>query len=250
MTTGAPDYYKRILLYGMYEGEAVPLACDEQGRLIFIAEQVSPFDKAGTVLLQEDFSDGLVHVVASTSGAGASVALDDTEALVGGYSCKLTAGSDVGKYARLHMLVTVAEYNKNGVELAFRLGSEIDTLHIRITVQTGAVQLMGYVEYDRDNKKWVIHDYGDDVDVDILTGTNYVVAPHVFYRVKFVIDPGEKTYLRFKHPTGSIDLSAYQLYEVATDANPSVGSWIWVTSHDGDNDWVLIDDIRLTKDES
>lgn len=250
MTGGGPDFYKSMLLYGLYEGEPVPLACDEQGRLILVIESVSPFDRAGTILLHDTFVDDLTKVATSCSGTGCSVSIDTTEALVDGKSCKLVSGSDADKLAEIFYYYSPSVFNKHGMELSFRVGADVDSFWMIWQFYDGANLYDARLAYHPDDDEWLVYDWGGAAWVTILSNIAYQELAHVFYTVKLVVDLPNQVYHRFKYAGGEVDLSAYEVRKAASTTAVHATCRIMVGSDAGDNGTMYLDDIIFTQDES
>lgn len=250
MTTGAPDHFKRILLYGLYNGAATPLACDEQGRLILVTEPVSPFGKSGTVLIADDFSDGLIHVKTATSGTGAAVELEDSEALRGGYSCKLTGGSDANQTASVLWYCFPSAFNKLGMEFAVRFASFTEIIRLDLAARDGTDGYRGQLRYNHLATAWQIYDPGAADWVDILSGFIFSEAAHEFLGFKLVIDWANGRYGSFRYAGGLVDISSYALETISNDMYPRAYGQIEVKALAGGTGWSLIDNVIITQDES
>jgi hypothetical protein len=250
MPSGAPDYFKRILLYGIYQGQAVPLACDEQGRLILIAEPVSPWDKSGTILLQDTFECGLVKCTTSAVGAGAAVALDSSTALEGGYSCKLTAGSTGDKLASLLYYHSVRTFDKLGLEFSIRFGANIDNLWMIWQLRDGSYVYDARLLYNFPDDEWRVFDWNANAWVTFLSGLSYPTNIALYHRIKLVIDIPNRCYHAFRYLGSAIDLSAYLIRKVASIKYPYSYLWFMLTSMAGANGVGYVDNFIFTQDES
>jgi len=250
MATGAPDYFKRILLYGMYNGQAVPLACDEQGRVIFIAEKVSPYDKSGTILVEETFESGLVHVRTETQGDGAAVTIEAGEAAFGGHSCKLTGGKDGQRYARILIPFPVGTASKLGLDWHMRLDDYIEMIEINLQLRTTSWTRSGTLRYEKANTRWVLWDDITGALVTIASGQDYADDQNYFYRFKLIINPVTQRYERFRYGPHEVDLSDYGLTEYSEAGYDQGYLYILAKSESGQNGFALIDNIIITQDES
>lgn len=250
MTRGTPDYYKSILLYGLYDGAPVPLACDEQGRLVLVSEHVSPFRKTGTIVLADDFSEGLIKTVQQTSGTGAAIALDDTEALTGAYSVKLTGGADANRTALIGYYVHPSSFTKLGIEAHVRLDIRMEAFRIEVAVRTGTERLRGTVRYSASEADWQVYDYAAGEWVTITTGVNYAFNAYEFIPVKFIVDVANARYHRLYLLWTEVDLSDYSM---ETSVLPGAGQAMIkfeLLSQPGENGFCLLDNIIITQDES
>lgn len=250
MAGGAPDYYKAILLYGIYEGEVVPLACDKQGRLILISEPVSPFDKAGTVLLRDDFGDGLVHVHTATAGTGATVALESTEAAKGGYSCKLTGGSDGAQTASVLWFFYPSQLNKIGFQFAVRTEPFAERFRAQLYARNGVSAYTAQVRYNTLAIAWQLYDPDAADWVNIIESYLPAEAAHEFITFKLVIDIEAETFHAFKTSNQTVDISAYSLQKAADTTYEQARALLEVKAVGGGTGYILIDDIVITQDES
>lgn len=250
MPTGAPDYYKRILLYGLYDGEATPLACDEQGRLVFITELVSPFDKSGTILLRDSFECGLIKCAQEKlGGPGAAVAIHSDEAIQGGHSCKLTGGSATALATSVIHRAHPSEFNVLGLEWFVRWATAPGTHWVQIKAYTGEALYTAIVQYDWTNNRWRFYEGGADWTI-LLDDIEYSTTAYNFHRFKLTIDIEAGTYKRFVHPGGVEDMSAYNLIEAANTDPPVMKTSVEVHSMPGSNGVIYVDGITLTQDDS
>lgn len=247
---GAPDHFKSILLYGLYNGAATPLACDKQGRLILVMEPVSPYDKSGTILLRDAFSDGLVHSQSGASGSGSEVAVFSDEAASGGHSCRLIAGSTLLREAYLYYRFVPSTVTKHGWQFSVRFVEDVDYILFRWLVYTGEYVYLVRFKYLEAGEKWQLYDYGSDAWVDIVTDVDYSAGIGLFHTVKFVIDVENGCYHRLNYGTGEVDLTDYSLRGTASAYPAQTRCEFHLYSGDGDNATVYLDDVIFTQDES
>lgn len=247
---GAPDYYKSILLYGLYEGAPVPLACDAQGRLILVAESVSPFGKAGTIVLQDTFEEGLVRAAVTETGTGASVSVDSIEAAEGGHSCKLIAGSDGARQARLEYTFQPTQLNKLGIDFGIRFGANVQEFKVQPTAYDGEFFYSGLIRYVPADDRWEVYEYATSTWQVLLDHVAYSATAHHFLRFKLVIDIPNQCHLSFRHTGGVVDISAYPLYVASSISYQRAYAYFQVTSDPATNGVVYLDNITLTQDES
>lgn len=250
MATGAPDYYKSTLLYGLHEGAPVPLACDEQGRLIFIMEQVSPFSKTGTVLLHDDFSAGLTLCAQWYEGsgpAGASIITD--EAIDGVCACQIL-GYAANAYGRgIKYSVHPSSFTKLGVEWNVRWFSTVGTHWVRLAAYTGTKLYSAWFQYDWTYKRWRIFRGGADWQV-VINNITYTAQAYDFHRFKLTINPATGKYSRLVYPNGELDLSEYDLIEADDTTPPGLQVTIEVHSVPGVQAQLYVDGVIITQDES
>ena len=250
MATGTKDYFKAMLLYGLYRGEPIPMACDEQGRLVLIVEEVSPFTKSGTEIWRDNFEDGLVKCSYASGGTGASVAIDTTEAVSGAQSCIMTGGSDGSAYARIGYYFPPSTYNKLALEFALRFGANIDHIDIFFTTNDAVNTYKARFRYDWADQTWYIENFDESKFESVLSSMLYLGLPNFFNRFKCVIDIPNGKYHKFVYPGGSADLTAYNLGTTSPTQFRYATVTISVYSVAGYNAVMLVDDVVITQDES
>jgi len=148
MTTGAPDYYKTILLGGLHNSTPILAYIDDDGYFVFrladdldawgntvkmglaeLAAVLSPakrFDRRGQLLFYDDFECELARWVATSNGAGGSCAISEDRARSGWQSVKAVAGSDGARYAGLTGWLPLVSFTKTGLEVSVTLSLDTD----------------------------------------------------------------------------------------------------------------------------
>lgn len=248
--TGAPDYFKRMLLYGLYNGVATPLACDEQGRLILVVESVSPWDRSGTVIVADDFESGIVRGIARTNGTGGSVSVVTDESKEGACSCKLTGGSDGERSATVRYWYAPSNLNKLGLQFALRMGADVEAFWFVWHIYSGTAWYKVNGIWRSSDEQWQFLDLSGGNYFDAGTPVAYSQVQGLFYVHKLVIDIANSQYVRFKYPRGEVDLADEGIYNAANTETPRAYIWLQVVSTLGNNGVVYLDDIILTQDES
>lgn len=249
MSSGAPDHFKRILLYGLYDGEATPLACDEQGRLILVTEPVAPYDRAGTIILHERFGAGLAHVKTWGSGTGYSIAVESDEVFAGGHSCKLTGGSTSAKRATIDLYFYPSAFTKFGFQMTIRWGTQVDYVLWLLTLYSGEYLHQFQLKHDKTSKVWQIYDFATSSWETIASQDPYPEARN-WVTVKLVIDCEAGVYHRFRYGYAEADLTGYSINKIASTAMNRGVLEVSCFSNDGQNGFIIVDDIIITQDES
>lgn len=272
MPTGAPDYFKRILLHGTDEdGNTVAALSDATGRFIFLlsdpediwGENVSiglgeliagltplkRWDRRGQVVQWTDFTEGIELVETTLSGTGAAAAISDTYFQYGGYSLKLTAGSDSSKSASGTIHLSVPVTNGMGLECGICLKQNLDYVQLEILIYDGTNYHRGRVRWGTTAAKWEYYDSAGSWQ-DLATSLGYEQLGYLFRWFKLVIDPVADTYLRFLHQGGEIDMSAYALQSAASSIAPRIECIITAYSKGATNGIAYVDPIIITHNES
>jgi hypothetical protein len=263
------DGYLTIPLQGLYEGELTTIALDADGRISAIAfdaedqwgetlgigggEQAarlgSPvvWDKRGQVQAVFDFSKGFHGMRKTTDGTGAVIELDPTHWQFGGYSAKLTGGSDGGRSALLETMFGVPPSSRIGVSINFSAKTTPEYINLYIFAYISEHGYYGRLRYDFANDKLQYRDTGaawQDIATQKLTTTEYV-----FHRMKLVIDTSTKTFVRAMLDSQQYDMTATVENSAAVGIGDYVKGYVYVFSDSGDNDVAYIDTMTITTNE-
>lgn len=264
------DGYMTAVLKGDYEGALRTIGLDDEGRIsgylvdaedqwgqilkVGNAEQAarlgSPvsWDRRGQVQLLHTFADGLEPLGTSAYGSGASVTLDAENFVTGGYSAKLTGGSDgLNRYAGLSLMLGVPPSDRIGVAIRWSAVSAPHYLYMLMQIYRDGDLTAGAIRYDFNNKRL---QYADENSVwQNLPVQDFYYSKNVWCSMKMVIDHSVGGYVRALLNGTAYDLDAY----AAPTATPGTGDYIAVDvrlySHEGDNDVAYIDTFTVTSGE-
>lgn len=259
-------------LYTLLQGETVDeelrtVRLDDQGRLsAFVIDSIDAwgamlsignaelaarlgsvvrYERTGEVQFIETFESGLQTWTTATQGTGAAVVLSPVSASSGGYSVKLTGGSDGVRTAHLLFERGLLPQGKQGLAVSFALPGTIDYLDVKMatydgtTARTAAARFtdtnddLEYLDSDGNYQKLA------DVGLTSRDAANY-------NRIKLVADFANGIYLRCLFNQVSYDMSAYAIYSRASAVAPAIFCDIMLGSRDGENDIAYIDDVVVT----
>lgn len=205
------------------------------------------WDARGQVLILTDFSSGWPANWLTTSGTGASAVLSPDMWQRGGYSVKLTGGSDGSKYASVLLKAGPNPTGKVGVACSFACSDTPEFLELKIVYQVtgGGVSARARVDFDNDKLQvW------DDAGVWQNVGTVSPYAnPDYFHSFKFVIDVSTEVYDRVLLDDVEVDASAYSAVHVAAGGDEVLTTVTRLYSHAGNNEYAFIDSMVLTTQE-
>jgi len=272
------DEYKIILvddlgnLYALLQGETIDeelrtVRLDDQGRLsAFVIDSVdawgqmlsvgnaegaarlgSPvaYEQSGRVQLVETFENGLQRWLTGGSGDGNSVAISPVAAHSGGYSCKLTSGSDDERTAYIQFEQGSLPTGRVGIAFAFSSPTEYLTLEWFLNLYDGATLYRVRGRFTDATDDLEIRDDADAWQV-IGTGKSASELTQSFFFVKVVADLETATYDVFRFNQQNIDISAHALKTEDCAEPARVAIEIRVTSGAGDNDIVYVDNVIYT----
>ncbi len=266
----APDGSMYAVLQGEYEGALKTVKLDDEGRIsAFVIDSVdawgrmlsignaelavrlgSPvaYDRRGQVVVAENFEAGWARWRPNTGGAGAAVEITPTTAASGGYSLKLTGGSDGIRKAGIDRFVSAWPAGRMGLEFSFALpgpwdslngvmilddGSNIHTMYVKFTYSTGNLEI-----YD-ESLGWVIVGTGQALGINLRW----------FNTLKIVANIDTLKFVRLMYNQQEIDISAYDVLTGPGGTAPRIDVQINFNSRAGNNDVMYLDDIIVTAAE-
>ena len=221
---------------------------DGLGELIACLSPAKRFDTRGTVFFIDDFEDGLSKTSYDYSGTGADYVLSSYLSRFGGFSLKLTGGSDGGRYSEGIWCSSKPVFSKMGMEVLFQLIAGVEYVRLRFRIFDGTVQHWGSVQYDDVNNKWQYLNDGGSY-VDLITGIRLDATEGLFHPVKLVIDPEGDKYVRLVLEDQDVDMSGFSLYTEDAGTEPRHEAAVTVLSRVGATGCIYLDSVILTKDE-
>ena len=255
------------VLQGEYEGVLTTVTVDEAGRLsAFVIDSTDAwgrmlsvgnaelavrlgsavaFDRRGQVAFFENFEHGYSLWTWAKSGALAACALDPTSSLSGGYSVKLTGGSNGTRFSLIGQIRGVAPMGRVGLEFAFALGSGVDYVSGSLSMADGSDMYRAQARYEYAGKD--IEVYNDGGDWDDIGGMGHPGLVGNEYNVlKFVVDQATHKYERVLLNDVELTPTTTSYYRTGPTSDTHIEVQIAVYSRDGNNDVVYVDDIIVT----
>lgn len=205
------------------------------------------YDWRGKVLWWTDFRDGIGGMHVATSGTGAAVALDPAHHMSGGYSVKLTGGSDGARYAYIHIAVDVPPTDRVGVYVRWSSDVEFDFLNLQMQIYDGAKYHEAYIRYDRGDNEL---DYSDSERAwQSLAAQKFHLSDGYWHGLKLVVDKATDKYVRALAGSTEHDMSALDMYNTASAVAQRLLCSVSLYSNSGDNDYAWIDAFVITVGE-
>lgn len=201
------------------------------------------WDKRGQILHSVSFGQGFPPSQRGTYGTGASTDIVPDFWLYGGYSLKLTGGSDGARAASAWTTVGPNPPKRTGLTVLFSCSGPPDFLQLDITYQYNDAGYRGRVRVDFDNKKVQVLDHTSTWqnvgDVDPLVGDEY------WHAFKFVVDFETGQYERVLFDNIEIDVSAYAPLTLGVGSD-LLSTSVYVYSHTAENDYIYLDSMILS----
>lgn len=264
------DGFITSVVKGDYEGVLTTVTLDDEGRLsAFVIDSIDAwgrllsvgnaelaarlgssivYDRRGLVQLAETFGNGLARWATSTSGTGASVALDVSTMLYDGYSCALTGGSDGSLYAAIEHRVGILPKSRIGLEFAFTLQDVADNIQVFLYYYDGTTLHSSGVRYNYVDQQLEYYDengvWSLIAEVDV-----YTVYAKLFHRLKVVVDLDTDLYMRWLFDGDEYLATGEQCATAAAAVAPYARVRIQLTSTSGENAVSYVDNVILTSAE-
>ena len=205
------------VMKGEYAGTLKSIAVDAAGRVIMIptdpadvwgnaismgnAELVARltglggYDRRGNAIFFDIFDAGLAKGSPVVYGTGAAVEISTASARYGGYSLKLTAGSDSSREAGFQYYLPYPIFSKVGFETSFTVGTNTTYFTIHLNLYDGSTYYSAGVRFDEDNSK-VQYLSGAAGWQDLITGVTLYELSKAYHTLKMVIDLASGKYHR------------------------------------------------------
>lgn len=242
-----PDWIRSVLICDPTDiwGNVVGMGLAELAATLSFTKR---HDRRGNVYHVDGFEHGLSGCDTDLSGSGASVSLTSSETRSGSFAAKLTGGSTLTRYATVWYKLPLPPLCKIGVEVTFRLDSNVEYVLLFISYIDGTTEHQGYVRHDTANHKWqYVNSSG--VWTDFLTGKQLLEIDYMFHLFKLVIDPNSNKYVRALVSGQEVDMSSYGLYTPTSSVMPHLWVEFFAYSEAGVNGVVILDNIIITINE-
>lgn len=238
---GAPDWYK-------YRPDSFSYPVLDMAELAARLGSISTYERRGDVFLMETFEHGLGRWSVSTSGAGAAVAVNSTIWLSRGYSCKMTAGSDNDRYARLTHHYHFPHIAGIGSEISFTPHADTSYYEGRIIGVFEGVKVQWALKVDNITLKFYFLNALGGWTLLTSLPAQFTDLP-MFYTAKLAANLATLKYLRFITGGFTFDLSNTLGYVTPTaDAN-HIEVHFTIVAQAATNPHAYVDNFILTIDE-
>jgi len=221
---------------------------DGLGELIASLTPAKRFDTRGTVFFIDDFEDGLSKASYVYSGTLGAYALSSHLSRFGGFSLKLTGGSNGGLYSQASWYFHEPIYSKMGMELQFQLYSGVGYVRLYFLILDGVTEHRGSVQYDYANEKWQYLNSAEAY-VNLITGIRLDVTEVLFHPAKLVVDFVHDKYQRLVLGDQEVDMSDLSLFTESNPTSPRLEATVTVFSVSGSNGKIYVDSVILTQNE-
>jgi len=261
--------YLTAVLKGQFGGALNTISVDAAGRLeAFVLDDESQWgdviktgnaelaarlgsprtwDWRGQTALFDDFSRGRGNLATDQIGTGADISLDPTYWQTGGYSLRLTGGSDSDRVVRVTLTPETPVAERVGVVACFSYLDYLETFTVTVDGYYNGSILRGAVRYNRGTDYvQYLNAAGSWVN---LVNPYFASGASAFHRIKLVVDFGLFTYRRILVADQEFGLGGQDLYVAGSGALSSLYVKFELKSRSGHNDMAWLDHYVVTVNE-
>ncbi len=241
MAHGAPDYSnvrKEEFVYRM----------DDMAELVARQGNLVSLDRRGETIFLESFRHGIDHWGQRIRGTGAAIELSTDEFVSSGFSCKLVAGSDDSRQARIHKHLPYLRVAKMGVEIRMNVGTGNSYIDLQQQFFNKPTAYYTGLRYNYVDHQLLVRRTLTTWDV-IASGIKRPQADQAFIFMKMVCDfeLGEYVYVKFNDV--EVDVSGTSVYSFTTTADQVMSILLELYSQSGQNGYVWVDNIIVTRND-
>jgi len=256
-----------VLLKGAYDDELRTVKLDDQGRLsAFVIDSVdawgemlscgnaelaarlgSPirYEQGGRIFFTDSFENGLGKWRKALNGDDAAAEITPLSYCTGGYSCRLTAGSDGEARAGIYREQGFLPQGRLGVTLSF--DQQVQFVYFQVLAEARSEDMLweyGWQWHSALDKLKIYDEDGNWTEY----GTQYIATGglEIYNTVKLVVDLDENKYVKIRFNADDHDLSAWGLKHTANGYIPRLYLYIKCQGEGPGNEMVDVDDVILT----
>lgn len=238
---GAPDWDK-------YRPDSTTFPVQDMAELAARLGSINTYDRRGDVIHLEDFETGLSAVRTTTSGTGAAAVISPTAAKTGGYSIKLTAGSDETKIAGIILYLHPTLATSIGAEISWSLAPDDTMIELVVFHYTATARYTAAIRYHVNDDVWAYQDSADAWQT-METGLSLYSYANNFHTTKVVLDLTAHTYKRALLNSFATDLTDIPLSTFLATAEPRIEIRPRLRHTGSTNPFIYLDNIIITQDE-
>lgn len=268
ITLRADDEGKLVIPIQGWDGAALrTVKVDEEGRLsAFITDSTDAwgqmlevgnaelaarlgslrvYDRRGQSVLEHDFGKGLGIFALDGDGAGHAEALDPVYWRTGGYSVKLTGGSDGDREASVAGSLPVLPSAAIAAESSWSIDTDTNYVEMDIDYYDGTLRYLCKIRYDLSLEQLVLYDE-DGFWVTLEGDIKVEPAANMFNYWKLVANVTSGSYVRVLLNGIEKDISAYPIRTGAAAVAPRMVITFLNNSEPASNDVVYLDSIAAS----
>jgi len=205
------------------------------------------YDWRGDNLYEWDMSNGAPSGTLSLSGLGASGGNDPAYWRTGGYSYRLTGGSNASQLANWEFIQANPPSPRIGVQQAFSVTASGTFYRCLITIDYLTNRRIFGIQLDTTAKQLA---YWNNVGAWVnFQAVDFVAVPAMFYHMKLVVDASTGKYMRALYDNAEFDMSTLVCQTQPTGSWPYIDINFQMISRAGFNDSAYLDSFVITTNE-
>jgi len=242
-----PDWIRSVLIldaedvWGQISGMGL-------GQLAVRLGYPGGFDNRGDVLFTDSFEEGLTKGVVTKGVAGAAVEVSTTSCRLGGFSLKLTAGSDGESWAGYLYALPYPTLAKVGAMCAFTVQADTEYIELLYSFYDGTYRHEAGIRYDHVNSKIQYKDAGLTWQ-DLITNVPLYAYDTGYHYLKVVIDLATAEYHRVLVDGYSWLIGELDYYHELDDTSPLFYCTLYHYGAEDANAVSYIDSVIFTQNE-
>lgn len=241
MPRGAPDYSN------VSAGETLH-RLDDLAELAVRLHAVRSIDRAGEVVLAEDFRYGVSALETDTAGLGEAVSVSPLYSRFGQFTIKLEHLANANSWSSIAAHATAVESEKIGLEFQFVAMTSDPRVLGYVTLYTGSYYYLWGLAWDATEDKVYIG--GDSVGwTEIASGHDIFQGIPRYHNVKFVVDVDDLNYERVIIDGEVIPVIEKAAYSEENSASPHLIGAIYNGKGPTVANEIYIDYLIITRNE-
>lgn len=206
------------------------------------------FDRRGTVVWLDNFTNGLGPWRVSGSGTGNAVTLVTTDTYRGPAAAELKAGSDGSTLSQIGRNISPMVAGRMGALAGISMSTACQHFRIAIHRYHDTTRTEGILFIRDTEQDLAIRDENNNTVSIAAIGEPVFVSKH-YHEVKLVVDFVTNDYVRIIFNDTEYDISEYPLYETTTTEVPFYYVTLRLTGNAGDNDLAQVSHMVVTVGE-
>ena len=242
MVHGAPDWKHT-------SGRKTTFQLRDMGEAAVRLGSIVNFDRVGDVVWYDDFEASTLKWHVGGNGAGYSVELSNESAKSGSQSLKLVTGSTDARSVDIVRSSAQPVLSNWGMQYSFAIGANIASIDTTMITYLPGKYLEGEIRYrPQDN---ILQYLDTDANwITFATGVDLFEHDFTYHTLKLVVDLEHAEYIRCRVNEKTYDLAGIAMRVVATSFTPGLVYGITVCSATEENNYVYVDDVVITQNET
>lgn len=242
MVHGAPDYSnvrKDVSIYRL----------DDMAELAVRLGSPDRWDRRGDVFHIQDFENGIATWDVVQAGGAPYPTLDTLTTCHGAYTMKMSTASGGGGYIHYRRGFPLTASDVLGFEFRYKVIDYAGKLQAWIDWYSGTELLSFWLQFNFVDEKLQYKDKDGNYQ-DLITDIKWDSTIPYWNYLKFVIDVGEREYVRVIYNEQTEQMAGIECYSESSDLNPFLGANLRFYDNGSGQGRIRVDSIILTANEA